>query len=273
MPENAKIPIDILMRKAGYMVVYFTGTGNSRYAAEALAIRLGDELVNANKFIKSCKVAHLSSETPYIFVAPTYAWRIPRIFSDFIEKSELRGSTSAYFVMTCGTDIGSAGIFLKKLCEKKSFVFKGVLPVVMPENYVAMFDVTEKAEAERMIAEADNRLRTISELISGGKDFPAEKADLLAGFKSRAINPIFYRFIEAKGFRVTDKCISCGRCEEICPLNNVSLTNGKPVYGNSCTHCMACICGCPTEAIEYKRRTAGKPRYFNEKSPVIDDVI
>ena len=38
---------------------------------------------------------------------------------------------------------------------------------------------------------------------------------------------------------------------ERCPLNNIRLENGKPVWGKHCTHCMACICDCPKEAIEY----------------------
>ena len=31
--------------------------------------------------------------------------------------------------------------------------------------------------------------------------------------------------------------------------------------GNQCTHCMACICRCPSEAIEYGKHSIGKPRY------------
>ncbi|PKM73756.1 MAG: flavodoxin [Firmicutes bacterium HGW-Firmicutes-16] len=254
------------------MIVYFSGTGNSRYVAEALAIRLGEKLVNAKEYIKEHRTAELSSENSYIFVAPTYSWRIPRIFSDFIEIGKFGGSSSAYFVMTCGDDIGSAGVYLNELCTRKGFTYKGVMAVVMPENYVALFNVTEKAEAEQMISAADRRIKQISGFISSGNDFPAEKLSFLASLKSRTINPIFYKhFVKSKGFRVTDKCISCGRCEELCPLNNIRLVDGMPVYGENCTHCMACICGCPTEAIEYKKRTVGKLRYYNSKSPVIDD--
>ena len=43
-----------------------------------------------------------------------------------------------------------------------------------------------------------------------------------------------------------------------------SLQNGKPVWGQDCTHCMACICYCPTEAIEYGKMSLGKPRYHFE---------
>ena len=50
-------------------------------------------------------------------------------------------------------------------------------------------------------------------------------------------------------------------CEKLCPLNNIELQNKEPVWGTNCTHCMACICGCPKEAIEYGRISKGKVRY------------
>lgn len=254
------------------MIIYFSGTGNSRYAAETLALRLSEKLVSANEYIKEKRSADFSSETPYIFVAPTYSWRIPRIFSDFIENGNFGGSSVTYFVMTCGDDIGNAGFYLKELCTKKEFTYMGAAAVVMPENYVAVFDVTDKDEIEPIMKAADVRLSSLSELIRSTAAFPEEKHGLLASFKSKCINPIFYKsVVKSKDFHVTDDCISCGRCEELCPLNNIRLVNGAPVYGDTCTHCMACICSCPTEAIEYKKRTVGKPRYYNSKRPVIDD--
>ena len=36
------------------------------------------------------------------------------------------------------------------------------------------------------------------------------------------------------------------------------------VWGKNCTHCMACICYCPKEAIEYGKKSKGKPRYHFE---------
>ncbi|MBP9515735.1 MAG: 4Fe-4S binding protein, partial [Clostridia bacterium] len=46
-----------------------------------------------------------------------------------------------------------------------------------------------------------------------------------------------------------------------CVLNNIELKNGKPVWGKSCTHCMACINFCPTNAIEYGKHSIGLRRY------------
>ncbi len=53
--------------------------------------------------------------------------------------------------MTCGDGIGNAGAYIKKLCEKKGFSLMGVSPVIMPENYIAMFHVPDRESAERII--------------------------------------------------------------------------------------------------------------------------
>lgn len=65
-----------------------------------------------------------------------------------------------------------------------------------------------------------------------------------------------------KKFIVSDKCIHCGGCASRCPLGNIRMDGGRPVWGNNCTQCCACIGGCPTEAIEYGKKSAGKTRYY-----------
>jgi len=70
--------------------------------------------------------------------------------------------------------------------------------------------------------------------------------------------PFMYK---TKGFHSTEKCISCGKCVKVCPLNNISLSEGKPVWSKNCTHCMACIGTCPTEAVEYGNITQTKEKY------------
>ena len=83
---------------------------------------------------------------------------------------------------------------------------------------------------------------------------------------SGPVNPAFYSFfVKDKKFYVKDSCTGCGLCEKLCPMNNVKLMNGKPVWNGGCTHCMACICSCPQAAIEYGKISAGKPRYLCPK--------
>ena len=68
------------------MIVYFSGTGNSRYCAEVLAAHLNDELLDSFHFIRDQIAADVISGTPWVFVSPTYAWQIPHVFRDFIRS-------------------------------------------------------------------------------------------------------------------------------------------------------------------------------------------
>ena len=244
------------------MIVYFTGTGNSRYCAQMLADHLGDELMDSFHFIRDGIAAELRSDRPWVFVTPTYAWRVPRIFADFIRSGSFSGRREAYFVMTCGDETGNAAAFNQVLCKEKGLLYKGTLPVVMPENYIAVYDAPEQAEAIKIVDAAVFSLESGFACIREGRDFPVPKVRMVGRLKSGVINAAFYRFIvKADNFTVSDACVGCGRCAENCVLNNIELRGGKPVWGGRCTHCMACICTCPASAIEYGKASVGKPRY------------
>jgi Fe-S-cluster-containing hydrogenase component 2 len=48
-----------------------------------------------------------------------------------------------------------------------------------------------------------------------------------------------------------DKCIGCGTCVDICPVNAISLQDGKAVINQEkCVNCGACAGACPVNAIE-----------------------
>lgn len=244
------------------MILYFSGTGNSRYAAELLADRLQDRCIDSFRYIRDGIAADFVSHKPWVFVCPTYAWRAPRIFLDCLRAGHFAGSRDAYFVMTCGSDIGRPEPELRALCAEKHLVYRGTLPVVMPENYIAMFSAPQPDEARRIVAAARPVLEQAAGRIAAGRDFPARNTGVLDAIKSGPVNGAFYRFqIKARPFTVSDACVSCGKCAALCPLGNVRLQGGRPLWGDECTHCMACICGCPAHAIEYGRVSRGKPRY------------
>lgn len=246
------------------MVIYFSGTGNSRFAAEFLANRLGDEVLNAGEEIRAGRQGRaLTSERPWVFVSPTYAWQMPRVMAEYIRSLALSGSKDVYFVLTCGGDIGDADEPLAQLCVQKGLHYRGTMEAVMPDNYILMFRAPEEEAAKQMVEQVKPRLAQAAENILCGEALPARKKRPFDKIKSGAVNNGFYRYyIKADPFRVTQSCVSCGLCESLCPLNNITLTEGKPVWGKNCTQCMACICRCPVQAIEYGRKTVGKPRYI-----------
>lgn len=244
------------------MILYFSGTGNSAYVAERIGRAANEKVFSVFEKIRDQDISSMRSDMPWIIVSPTYAWRIPRVLQRWLEKTELEGNKEIRFVMTCGGGIGNAEKYLKKLSTVKGMNYMGCRPIVMPENYIALFSTPTKEEALEIIARAEKEIDEAAEFIKNGKAFTRLSPTWRDKLSSGMINSLFYSmFVHAKKFYVTDKCVSCGKCVKVCPLNNVLLENGRPVWGNECTHCMACICRCPTEAIEYGEHSIGLPRY------------
>lgn len=248
------------------MIFCFSGTGNSRYIAGRIAEAIRDEINDLNIKIKENDSSPVQTGQDVIIVTPTYAWRIPRIVSDWLSKTELIGAQRIWFVMDCGSETGNAAKYNRRLAQKKQLLYMGTAQIVMPENYIAMFNAPTEEQAEKTVKKAEPAITEAIVRIKAGEPFSAPRSSLYDRFMSGPINPIFYRFfVKADAFYAGKACIGCGKCAEKCPLNNIILKNGRPVWGKNCTHCMSCICYCPAEAIEYGKKSAGKPRYRFER--------
>lgn len=99
----------------------------------------------------------------------------------------------------------------------------------MPENYIALFSAPEKAEAQAILRKALPTLNQGAVWIAEGKPFPEKRVTCLDRLKSGLVNRVFYQFvIRAKPFYSTEACTGCGRCVELCPLNNIHLAERHP---------------------------------------------
>lgn len=252
------------------MVLYFSGTGNSQFAAVRLAGLIGDgEVVSINRYMKEGKQATIRSGRPLVFVAPTYCWRLPKVVERWIMDTQFEGAQDAYFILTCGGNCGNAAHYAKKLCVKKGLRFCGLAPVVMPENYLALFPTPDAAECQTVMARALPEIAALAGQIQAGNQLAAPPPSLAGRLESGPANPLFYAFfVHDKGFTVSNRCVSCGKCAYRCPLGNIKITDGKPVWQGNCTHCMACIGGCPTGAIAYKTKSQGRNQYY-----IMDDPL
>jgi len=244
------------------MILSFSGTGNSRFVAKRISEITGDSVIDLNLKIKGNDTSAMACDERIVVVAPTYAWRLPRIVKDWIEKTELKNAKEVWFVMTCGGEIGNAAKYNRILSEKKNLKYMGTAQIVMPENYIAMFSAPEWDAAKEIIERAGSDIEYAADCIKNGRDFKVPRNNAYDRIMSCAINPAFYNmFVKADAFFAKDNCNGCGKCVSLCPLNNVVLKDNKPEWGKNCTHCMACICYCPEEAIEYGKKSKGKPRY------------
>lgn len=248
------------------MILYFSATGNSEYIAKRISGIANDECVNLFGRIRDKDFSKIHSDKPFVIVTPTYGWQMPHIVRDWLNNTQLSGSQSIYFVMSCGGEIGNSAKYAEKICKNKNMKFMGCAEIVMPENYIAMFDAPEKDEAIKIVDKAEAVIDETANRILNNETLAEKGTDLAGKIKSSIVNAVYYPlFLHSKKFTVSDACISCGKCVNACVLGNIKLVGGKPQWEDNCTHCMACICGCPTEAIEYGNASKGKPRYHCPK--------
>lgn len=244
------------------MIFYFSGTGNSRFAAERIADHLSQKAVDITDYAKSGEKPVFTEGGSYLFSCPCYMSTPARSMTEFIESASFPGGVKAYFLVTCAASAGASSRVCRELCEKKGMEYMGVAQIVMPQNYIALFSMKDKEENRKIVNEALPLIDKIAETVRDGGKLDDKKIGSFEFAVTKWVRDLYYKdFMKTKKFRTTDACVSCGVCANICPLSNISITDGKPVWGKDCTHCMACINRCPKDAIEYGKGSVGKPRY------------
>lgn len=244
------------------MVLYFSGTGNSRLVAERLAASLNDNCMNLFDRIRNKDFSLIESAKPLVIVTPIYAYKMPTVVEQWLMQANIDGDKSVYFVHTCGAGICGAGYYNKRLSEQLHLDYKGTAAIIMPENYIVMFSAPGKEKANSIIDKALPSVDTVAERIKNKLSLPDKYDGKIKAAGSAIVNSFFCKkVIRDKAFKATDACVGCGKCAALCVKDNIKITNGKPSWQGDCTHCMACICGCPESAIEYGKSTRGKVRY------------
>ena len=146
----------------------------------------------------------------------------------------------------------------------------------MPRNYVASdaYPMLPKDKVEERIQASYQQLEQVASDICSGIKLKARHVFLFETLITVPFNPIWCKYkLKAKDFYVKDSCMGCGKCSKLCPLNNIKLVDKKPVWGDQCTHCMACISNCPVDAIEYGNITQDKEPYnFGKYKYVVKDI-
>ena len=251
------------------MVLYFSATGNTRFVAEELAKRLDDTALDLREKIRRKDYGPLSSEKPFVVCSPVYVCEPPRFLTEFLRKTPLTGCKDVYFVFTSGGYSGVSAFLVRGIMRRKGLRYMGCADFTMPRSYLAStaYPPNDTPEIEARIRGTAQKLPSVAAEISAGQKLTSRHIWLFEILITVPFTPVWTRFRQpVRDFRVSGKCVSCGKCERGCPLNVITLRDGKPVWkGKSCAHCMACIQNCPVQAIEYGTATEGRPRYRFEQ--------
>lgn len=253
------------------MIYYFSGTGNSRATAYALADLLNEKL----SFIPHTDpLEEKAAEGKIGFVFPVYSWGVPPLVIDFINHlgykfwEEVNNKNiPIWVVMTCGDEVALAPEMIISSIARYKVKPQSIWSVIMPNDYVLLpgFDVDSKELEYRKLSAAPSRINEIAEGIKKGTTTIDVTRGSMPWIKSRIIYPLFKRWgISPRKWHSTNECIGCGICAKRCPLNNIEIDGSeRPKWGKDCCSCLACYHSCPKHAVEYGKATANKGQYYH----------
>ena len=233
--------------------IYFSGTGNSRYALETF---FQEYEVNAKAVsIEDANVIDAIKEhQEIIFSYPVQYSTLPKILRDFVtEHQDMWKGKKVFAIATMGLFSGDGAGVLARLLQKYGAEIIGGLHLKMPDSIG-----DEKAlkrpleENQKLVEQAKIKIKNAVTNMKAGN--PPQDG---IGFLHRMAGLFGQRlYFGHKTKNYTDKlkidserCIGCGKCANLCPMQNIKMVNGTAQSGNQCTMCYRCVNHCPKHAI------------------------
>lgn len=233
--------------------IYFSGTGNSRYAAE-LFCREYDEKVKVLSIEDSGVLTAVDDTDLIVFAYPVQFSTVPKIVRDFVADNKVLWKNKKVFVIaTMGLFSGDGSGLLGRLLESYGAEVIGGLHLKMPDSIADEKALKRPLEKNKeLVRQAEQKIKDSVRQMKEGHPTQEGIGPLyrLAGFwGQRAYFGHKTREYSSKLKIDKEKCIGCGKCEKLCPMNNITIVEGKAVSGDRCTMCYRCINKCPNEAI------------------------
>ncbi len=247
---------------------YFSGTGNSLKAAYDLAAQLGDAKVVS---LAKAMQGNIDTSADRIgIVFPVYMWGLPLIVAEFVNAMPVNKGAYIFAVATYGGMPCGTLVQLADSLKARGMELASGFGVQMPGNYTPLYGAIAEKKQLKMFQKWNKRIAEIAGIVREGKKRPPEKNFFLLNW---LFSGILYKKMSPqipemdKGFWADDKCIGCGTCAKICPVQNISLEQAaekkKPAWHGKCEQCLACLQWCPQEAIQVGNKTAGRKRYHH----------
>lgn len=239
-------------------IFYFSATGNSLSTAKVIADGIGNTELLSIPSITDSKIMIDTQTTGLVF--PVYAWGLPRMVEEFIEKLESK-TTGGYFfaVATCAGTSGAVMLQLKERLLKKEIKLNAGFLIREPSHSPLKQVPVEKlviwlARKTRPLSR-NERIQEILNTVGKRENKNPETSSRLSCLLGTSIlhKSIIQTFrSNDQYFSVDESCTKCGICTSVCPRNNLILENNGIKWNNDCELCFGCYNWCPQKSIHHQ---------------------
>ncbi len=233
--------------------LYFSGTGNSRYAAE-LFCRNYDEESRWYSIEDSDALTAVTDTDLIVFAYPVQFSTVPKILRDYVtQNKELWKNKKVFVIATMGLFSGDGAGSLGRILHRYGAEVTGGLHLNMPDSVADEKALKRPLDKNReLVKQAEQKIKESVRQLKEGHPTQEGIGLLyrLAGFfGQRAYFGHKTRKYSSKLKVDKEKCIGCGKCEMLCPMKNITISDQQAVPGDRCTMCYRCINKCPAQAI------------------------
>jgi ferredoxin len=270
--SNPERPAGIILAQGKVMkttLFYLTGTGNSLWVARTLAQALGGAEVKSIAVGKKEKAAD-SRGIGLVF--PVHIWGVPRLVLEFVRELKALHPDYAFAIAVNAGQVANTLVQLQKVLKKNGVNLSTGFEIPMPSNYIPWGGPGPREKQDQRFASAKKRISEIAAAIKDKEELPVERGPLW----QRILFSPFYKMTFSqvpkmdRKFWVDEKCNQCSICSKVCPVQNITLQDGKPVWNHRCEQCFACLQWCPQEAIQYGKKTPQYQRYHHPEVQLND---
>jgi Pyruvate/2-oxoacid:ferredoxin oxidoreductase delta subunit len=251
-------------------IFFYTGTGNSLWAARKVAGCLGQPaLISMSRNRKepvSCDAERIG------LVFPVHIWGVPPPVIDFLQCLKADPSQYIFAVAVNAGQVAATLIQLYEFLRTKQLHLSSGFSLDLPSNYIPWGGAISQDKQQQKFAAALEKIEQIAKTVRDREVLQPEKGPLWQNLIFSMIYRLSLPYVAGmdKSFFADEKCSGCGICEKICPARNIRMTGNKPEWLHRCEQCFACIQWCPDEAIQYGRGTAKKKRYHHPEISLKD---
>ncbi|MCQ2772842.1 MAG: EFR1 family ferrodoxin [Bacilli bacterium] len=236
------------------LLVYYTGTYNTRYLTNLLKARLEKEGVEVDTYeIDALKMEQLDY-SGYDMLGlgyPIYGFNAPSRFLKFVKKQKFPKGLKTFIYKNSGETLhanDASSVYVVRKLKRCKADIENEYHFIMPYNIHFKF---EDALINEMLRMDDLLLDVLAkEVLDGIPNIKKYKFihRLITFFVKIQyiggdINSFFYKVKK-------DKCINCNKCINNCPTKNIyRAKNGSIKFHHDCLMCMRCSFNCPTDAM------------------------